>query len=87
MVLRAVASRRNEKDRLLVLFLGSSIGNFDRDAGDKFLREVRETLRPGDALLLGTDLVKDVPTQLLAYDDPGGRNRGVQFKPAGARQS
>jgi len=70
--LRAVASRRNEQDHLLVLFLGSSIGNFDRDAGDKFLREVRKTLRPGDALLLGTDLVKDVATQILAYDDPAG---------------
>jgi L-histidine N-alpha-methyltransferase len=70
--LRAVASRRDETDHLLVLFLGSSIGNFDRDAGDSFLREVRKTLRPGDALLLGTDLVKDVPTQILAYDDPAG---------------
>src|SRR5271155_1858119 len=70
--LRAVASRREEKDHLLVLFLGSSIGNFDRGAGDGFLREVRKTLRAGDALLLGTDLVKDVPTQLLAYDDPAG---------------
>jgi L-histidine Nalpha-methyltransferase len=70
--LRAVASRRDEEDHLLVLFLGSSIGNFDRDAGDSFLREVRKTLRPGDALLLGTDLVKDVPTQILAYDDPVG---------------
>jgi L-histidine Nalpha-methyltransferase len=70
--LRAVAARREEKDRLLVLFLGSTIGNFDRSAGDIFLREVRKTLRPGDALLLGTDLVKDVPTQILAYDDPAG---------------
>lgn len=70
--LRAVASRRDEKDHLLVLFLGSSIGNFDRDAGDSFLHEVRKTLRPSDALLLGTDLVKDVRTQILAYDDPAG---------------
>jgi L-histidine N-alpha-methyltransferase len=70
--LRAVASRRNDKDHLLVLFLGSTIGNFDRGAGDVFLHEVRKTLRPGDALLLGTDLVKDVPTQILAYDDPAG---------------
>src|SRR5271168_5233791 len=61
--LRAVVSRRNDKDRLLVLFLGSTIGNFDRDAGDVFLREVRQTLRTGDALLLGTDLVKDIPRQ------------------------
>jgi L-histidine Nalpha-methyltransferase len=70
--LRAVAVRRDDQDHLLVLFLGSSIGNFDRAAGDSFLREVRKTLRPGDALLLGTDLVKDVPTQILAYDDAVG---------------
>jgi L-histidine Nalpha-methyltransferase len=70
--LRAVAARRDSQDHLLVLFLGSTIGNFDRDAGDEFLREVRKTLRRGDALLLGTDLVKDVQTQILAYDDPAG---------------
>ncbi len=70
--LRAVASRRDSQDHLLVLFLGSTIGNFDREAGNAFLREVRKQLRPGDALLLGTDLVKNVETQLLAYDDPAG---------------
>lgn len=70
--LRSVARNRNERDHLLVLFLGSTIGNFDRDAGDKFLREVREILLPGDALLLGTDLVKSIATQILAYDDPAG---------------
>jgi uncharacterized SAM-dependent methyltransferase len=36
------------------------------------LREIRSTLRIGDAMLLGTDLEKDVETQLLAYDDPAG---------------
>jgi dimethylhistidine N-methyltransferase len=70
--LRAVAEGRGEHDHLLVLFLGSTIGNFDRDAGDEFLREMRETLRPGDALLLGTDLEKSVELQFLAYDDPAG---------------
>jgi dimethylhistidine N-methyltransferase len=70
--LRAVAEGRGEQDHLLVLFLGSTIGNFDRDAGEEFLREMRETLRPGDALLLGTDLEKSVELQLLAYDDPAG---------------
>jgi L-histidine Nalpha-methyltransferase len=70
--LRSVAEGRGNDDHLLVLFLGSTIGNFDRDAGDKFLREMRETLRPGDALLLGTDLEKAVELQLLAYDDPAG---------------
>jgi L-histidine N-alpha-methyltransferase len=55
-----------------VLFLGSTIGNFDRGAGEKFLRSVRDILRPGDALLLGTDLEKNVADQILAYDDPAG---------------
>ena len=70
--LRSVAKGRGENDHLLVLFLGSTIGNFDRDAGDAFLREVRATLRPRDALLLGTDLEKPAEQQLLAYDDPAG---------------
>jgi L-histidine Nalpha-methyltransferase len=70
--LRSVARNRNEGERLLVLFLGSTIGNFDRDAAENFLLEVRETLLEGDALLLGTDLVKNVETQILAYADPTG---------------
>ena len=70
--LRSVAEGRGDRDHVLVLFLGSTIGNFDREAGDLFLREVRATLRPGDALLLGTDLEKAVELQLLAYDDPAG---------------
>lgn len=70
--LRSVAQGRGERDHVLVLFLGSTIGNFDRDAGDEFLREVRATLRAGDALLLGTDLDKAVELQLPAYDDPAG---------------
>ncbi|OLC91697.1 MAG: L-histidine N(alpha)-methyltransferase [Acidobacteria bacterium] len=70
--LRSVAEGRGEDDHLLVLFLGSTIGNFDRDAGEEFLRELRESLRIADALLLGTDLEKSVDLQLLAYDDPAG---------------
>jgi L-histidine Nalpha-methyltransferase len=70
--LRSVAEGRGEDDHLLVLFLGSTIGNFDRDAGEEFLRELRESLRIGDALLLGTDLEKNVDLQLLAYNDPAG---------------
>jgi L-histidine Nalpha-methyltransferase len=70
--LRAVADRREETDHLLVLFLGSTIGNFDRDMGRNFLRDMREILLPGDALLLGTDLEKDINVQIRAYDDPAG---------------
>jgi L-histidine Nalpha-methyltransferase len=67
---RRRANRRGE--HLLVLFLGSSIGNFDRDPGEEFLRQIRQKLMPGDALLLGADLEKHVPTMILAYDDPAG---------------
>ncbi len=70
--LRAVVDGRGEHDHLLVLFLGSTIGNFDRDASEMFLREMREILRSRDALLLGTDLEKNAGLQLLAYDDPAG---------------
>lgn len=70
--LQEVASRRHEGERLLVLFLGSTIGNFDRPAGDAFLREVRAILRKDDALLLATDLQKPFPVVKLAYDDPAG---------------
>jgi L-histidine Nalpha-methyltransferase len=70
--LRKVAQRRADGEHLLVLFLGSTIGNFDRDAGDNFLRSVRGILREDDALLLGTDLEKNVDELVLAYDDPAG---------------
>jgi L-histidine N-alpha-methyltransferase len=70
--LRTVAEGRGGQDHLLVLFLGSTIGNFDRGAAEDFLREMRAILQPGDALLLGTDLEKSVALQLLAYNDPAG---------------
>jgi L-histidine Nalpha-methyltransferase len=70
--LLAAASGRRENERLLVLFLGSTIGNFDRDAGERFLVEVRQILYPGDALLLGTDLEKPLPQLVAAYDDSIG---------------
>lgn len=70
--LRAVAARREPGEHLCVLFLGSTIGNFDRPAADDFLRQVRAVLQLGDSLLLGTDFEKDVSLQLLAYDDPVG---------------
>jgi uncharacterized SAM-dependent methyltransferase len=55
-----------------VLFLGSTIGKFERPAAVEFLREVRRMLRRGDSLLLGTDLEKPVKQLLAAYDDPLG---------------
>ena len=59
-------------NRALVAFFGSNIGNFDPPGCDAFLHMVRAALRPGDALLLGADLVKPERELLLAYDDPLG---------------
>jgi L-histidine N-alpha-methyltransferase len=66
------AANRQPGEQVLVLFLGSTIGNFDRLAGEKFLSQVRQTLLPGDALLLATDLEKPVEQLLQAYDDATG---------------
>jgi L-histidine N-alpha-methyltransferase len=67
-----VAAQRLPGQHLLVLFLGSTIGNFDRMAGLKFLNQVRRILQPGDSLLLGTDLEKPAAQLLAAYDDELG---------------
>jgi dimethylhistidine N-methyltransferase len=70
--LREVAARREDGVHLMVMFLGSTIGNFDRPADVKFLREIRRILQPGDSLLLGTDLEKPLHQLLAAYDDSLG---------------
>jgi L-histidine Nalpha-methyltransferase len=67
-----VAARRRKGEQLLVLFLGSTIGNFEHPADVKFLRQMRDILRAGDALLLGTDLEKPIHQLLGAYDDSLG---------------
>lgn len=63
---------RVQNRHLLVLFLGSTIGNFERPEDCRFLREVRQILKPGDYFLLGADLLKPLPLLLAAYDDPIG---------------
>ena len=63
---------RDSRRRALALFLGSNIGNFDPPGCEAFLRNLASALMPGDALLLGTDLVKPERDLLLAYDDPLG---------------
>lgn len=70
--LRQAAGQRRDRMSMLVLLLGSNIGNFDRPADAEFLARIRAALRPGDALLLGADLVKPEPVLRLAYDDPLG---------------
>jgi dimethylhistidine N-methyltransferase len=63
---------RNIPGRKVVLYLGSSIGNFDWNDATGMLRKVHEQLLPGDALLLGTDMVKSPEILVPAYDDAQG---------------
>jgi L-histidine N-alpha-methyltransferase len=58
--------------RRLVVFLGSTIGNLTTTPRAEFLAALSASLRPGDALLLGTDLVKDTERLVRAYDDSAG---------------
>ena len=63
---------RNRVPRTIVLFLGSTIGNLDPGAAIAMLRDLRNALRPGDALFLGADLRKSRDILEPAYDDPLG---------------
>jgi dimethylhistidine N-methyltransferase len=58
--------------RRLVLYIGSSIGNFEPREARALLENIRAALTPGDSILLGVDLVKDEGTLLDAYDDAAG---------------
>ena len=58
--------------RRLIVFLGSTIGNLTPEPRAAFLAALADTMRPGDALLLGTDLVKDADRLVRAYDDAAG---------------
>ena len=70
--------------RKLVLYLGSSIGNFDPGDAVRFLRGVGGQLSPGDALLLGTDMAKSPDILVPAYDDAQGVtaqfNKNILFR-------
>lgn len=59
-------------ERRLVLYIGSSIGNFEPGESLMLLERVRAALDPGDCLLLGVDLVKEPSVLLAAYDDAAG---------------
>jgi L-histidine Nalpha-methyltransferase len=58
--------------RRLVAFLGGTIGNLAPAERARFLADLAATMRPGDSLLLGTDLVKDPGRLVRAYDDAAG---------------
>jgi L-histidine Nalpha-methyltransferase len=87
------------KGTTLALYIGSSIGNFSPQAARGILRDLRSQIHTGDALLLGTDMVKDEEILLAAYDDREGvtaefnlnilrrlnRELGADFDPAAFR--
>ncbi|WP_263383242.1 L-histidine N(alpha)-methyltransferase [Granulicella arctica] len=64
--------KRQPGVRTLALYIGSSIGNFAPNDALEVLQILRSQLRPGDSLLLGTDLAKDEATLLAAYNDASG---------------
>lgn len=67
-----VGAQRPRGKSLAVLFLGSTLGNFDGGGAESFLCEVQRSMIPGDALLLGTDLIKPLAQMLPAYNDSLG---------------
>jgi L-histidine Nalpha-methyltransferase len=66
------SARLSTSNRVLALFLGSNIGNYDPGEAAVLLRAMSSAFKPGDALLLGTDLKKDPRVLELAYNDPTG---------------
>jgi dimethylhistidine N-methyltransferase len=63
---------RSKGEKLLILFLGSNIGNYKPDDALDLLRAIRRSVDHGDGLLLGADLKKSAAVLELAYDDPLG---------------
>lgn len=64
--------RQRSDNRLLVLFLGSNIGNFDRIQNQTFLRKLWQSVNNDDYLLVGFDMKKDVHKLTAAYNDSSG---------------
>ena len=70
--LDVLPQRRGESGPMLLLMLGSNIGNFEPAEAADLLARVCKSLKSGDSFLLGADLVKAPQTLRLAYDDPLG---------------
>lgn len=66
---------RHSSDPKVILFLGSSIGNFEWDEAAIFLRQLGQKMNAGDKLFIGFDLIKDPQVILDAYDDKAGITR------------
>mgnify|MGYP003748581921 CR=1 FL=1 len=68
--LKFVKNYDNKKN--LIIFLGSSFGNFDYEPGLQFLDQINSSMKDGDLFLIGLDLVKDINILEHAYDDSQG---------------
>ena len=68
--LKFVKNYDNKKN--LIVFLGSSFGNFDYEPGLQFLNQINSSMKDGDLFLVGLDLVKDTNMLEHAYDDSQG---------------
>ena len=64
--------RTYDEKKNLIIFLGSSFGNFSPIDGYKFLEKVHATMKPGDLFLIGLDLVKEKEILESAYNDSQG---------------
>jgi dimethylhistidine N-methyltransferase len=70
---KVLTSLKNGSERRKVLmFLGSNIGNFQREQAVDFFRQLREVMNPNDRLFIGFDMQKDPRVIVAAYDDPQG---------------
>lgn len=65
-------ARDHSKNRQIVLFLGSNIGNFDKEDEYKIIKSIKATLRKDDFLLIGFDMKKDIGILTKAYKDQQG---------------
>ena len=64
--------KRYDTKKNLIIFLGSSFGNFAPDDGVQFLKKINSVMKPGDLFLIGLDLVKDSSILESAYNDSAG---------------
>ncbi|MFN3654199.1 MAG: L-histidine N(alpha)-methyltransferase [Candidatus Nitrosotenuis sp.] len=63
---------KNLKGKKIIVFFGSSFGNFDKKSGTEFLKRICKSMNAEDLFLLGIDLVKDIKVLERAYDDSQG---------------
>ncbi|MDQ3192467.1 MAG: L-histidine N(alpha)-methyltransferase [Bacteroidota bacterium] len=77
--LSALEKLKNREERKIILFLGSSIGNYDNNEASDFLSEIAKMLQPEDMLLIGFDLKKDPAVIIDAYNDKQGITKAFNF--------